>query len=116
MSPTLFVCPACGWEDRPCWRNHQHQLYTSYCHIEELEALDSALAAEIKNQKPSERLPMVKGPYVYVLKKSGYVWRVTVESYNSGAFRRRLTENPKHSERLRLSRSQKKIKGWRAPF
>ena len=103
---TLFVCPNCGFKDYPCWRNHRHQLYTSYCHISELETFDPKLAGEIRARAPTERLPYQEGPYVYVLKPSGYVWRVTLESYQNGAFNRALTESDRYRHRLKLAKAQ----------
>ena len=64
-------CPCCGHSDMP-WKNRRFTLFTSYCHIEELEVFNPDLAEQIK-QSPkfySDEL------FNYRLKKDGFVFRI----------------------------------------
>ena len=76
----MRVCPKCGYEDPPCWRNNPHTNYTQYCHLEELEVWDKALAEEIKKT----RHDITKDGYIYHLTKtSNHVKRIAQKDAKS---------------------------------
>ena len=80
-----------------------------YCHIEELEVFDLELAEKIKSSSPTEKSPLAIPPFVYALRRSGHVMRVSIKDYELGGFRHDLTESPKHAERIILSEKQQTI-------
>lgn len=44
----MRVCPECGYEDHPIWRNTKWRYFTEHCHINELEIWNPELANELK--------------------------------------------------------------------
>jgi len=70
----MFVCPNCGYRDKPCWRAHKWMLYVVYCTIDDLESFQPALAEKLR-----ETADVEEGPYAYHLGKTGYVLRVAKE-------------------------------------
>ena len=70
----MFVCPKCGFKDKPCWRAHRYMLYVVYCRIDELEQFRPDLVAKLRVYTDIE-----DGPYAYHLTSSGYVLRTTIE-------------------------------------
>jgi len=47
----LRVCPKCGYEESPIWRNTLRRLYTSHAHIEDLKIWEPELAKELIEKK-----------------------------------------------------------------
>jgi hypothetical protein len=47
----MRVCPKCGYEDPPIWRNTLRRLYTDHCHIEDLKIWEPQLAQLILEKK-----------------------------------------------------------------
>ena len=105
----MKTCPSCGYRDKECWRNHRWIIYVQYCDISELEFFDQDLAKECIEIGPTEKMPLIKPPFVYVLKKAGYVWRMDLEDYRLHGYSRTLTESPKYAERLKLAEAQTRI-------
>lgn len=105
----MRTCPKCGYRDHQAWRNHRWIIYVTYCEIEELARFDPELHEEIIRTGPTERLPLVKKPFIYVLKKAGYVWRMDYEDFIVYGFNRKLTESPNYQERIRLSEAQQRL-------
>ena len=82
----MRVCPECGYEDLPIWRNTRWCLYTEHCHISELEAFDPGFA---KKLRPSETI-FVNGVKYQLNKRGSHVHRIAAK----------YTERPKsHSLR-----------------
>lgn len=105
----MRVCPECGHEDAECWRNHPRQLYTQYCHFEELELLDPKIWSmlHVALPGPSEVVPMA--PFIYRVSRSRHVHRMTLNDYNLYGFHGRIFESPRRAYRLFMAGKQKKI-------
>jgi len=70
----MFVCPKCGFEDLPCWRNNKWQPYGQICKIHELESFDKELANRLRKETRFE-----DENYFYQLTKTGWVHRIRKE-------------------------------------
>ena len=70
----MSVCPKCGWEDSPCWRNARFYMYCSTCRIDELELFEPEIAKRLKEQTPIE-IP----PFHYKLTRYGWVYRTPIK-------------------------------------
>jgi hypothetical protein len=47
----MRVCPKCGYQDAPIWRNTLRRLYQQHCHINDLEIWNPELAADLKEKR-----------------------------------------------------------------
>ena len=105
----MRVCPNCGYRQSECWRNKRWQLYSEYCHISELEVFEPELAADIREQHPVDRQPLERGPFVYVISRSGHVSRMDRDSYLMYGFHGRVIESQRRARRLAPGLKQMKI-------
>ena len=105
----MRVCPKCGYRQSECWRNKRWHLYAEYCHIEELEVFEPDLAMEIREQLPRYKYPLKRGPFFYMISRTGHVSRLDQESYLTDGFDGSVTESQKRARRLASSFKQQKI-------
>jgi len=73
----MFVCPKCGFEELPCWRNNRWQPYGQICKIHELEVFNPELTKKLK-----EEIKVEDQHYYYQLTKTGWVHRIRKEFKN----------------------------------
>ena len=94
-------CPVCGHSDLP-WKNRRFTLFTSYCHIEELETFDPLKAMAIK-QSPKF---YSDGLYNYRLKKDGFVFRILkADAKESNS----MYEPPSEKHKVRPDKNQVRL-------
>ena len=108
----MRVCPTCGYEDQECWRNLRWSLYQQYCDIEELEFWDPELVEKLKEKNPREQHPYLKGKFVYNMNRSGIVKRIAKKDYEMYGFERGIIESSRYTERLEISRTQRKLSAF----
>ena len=106
----MRVCPSCGHEDGECWRNHPRQLYTQYCHIEELELQEHELLELLLDRDPTPSEVVTRPPFIYRVSRSRHVHRMALKDYELYGFHGRIFESPRRAWRLYMEGKQKKIK------
>ena len=84
-------------------------VYVQYCHIEELQTFEQELAEEILYKSPTEKTPLLKEPFIYALKPSGYVWRMDKEDYENYGFFRGLQESWRYAQRIAQADKQQRL-------
>ncbi len=73
-------CPCCGHKDPAYWRNVRYRLYTTYCHISDLEFNEPTLAEAIHLNHNC-----IIGHYIYhYMSKSGIVQRIHTDDSRDG--------------------------------
>lgn len=69
----MRICPKCGHQDEPYWKQCAFRQHISYCKIGDLELFEPNLALELKKE-----LYIGKEFYAYHLTKGGRVERVAI--------------------------------------
>ena len=111
----MRVCLMCGYEDPEPWRNMRWQLYTSYCHLSELELLDPEVWKILQEKRPSPSEVITMGPFVYSVSRSHHVHRMAIKDYEMYGFHGRITESAKRARRLFMEGKQKKLGAFSKP-
>jgi len=79
----MRVCPRCGYEDNPLWRNSRFDWNSEYMEWDEAET-QQELKVITDHLKDSENFkPFVEGPYAYYRRGSNgiYLYRVLVQDF-----------------------------------
>ena len=94
-------CPNCGHSDMP-WKNRRFTLFTSYCHVGELESFNPELAEQIKK---SPKL-LSDGLFNYRLKEDGFCFRILKKDAKEP---NSMYEPPAEKHRKRPDKNQLKL-------
>lgn len=97
----MRICQNCGHKDLP-WKNRLYRLFTDYCHIEELDVWDEALAKKIRGSPKF----FSDGIFNYRLKPDGFVFRIWKQDARTPFS---LQEPPKEKHRKKIAGNQKKL-------
>jgi hypothetical protein len=68
----MDICPECGYEDEPIWRNTLRRLYSQHCHISDLDIWNPQLAEKLKKEK----YVFLNGVKFKLNKKGSHVHRI----------------------------------------